>query len=1065
MEIGNPVEPVSEREKIILPENDLYFALDKADTVLSKSYLNAIGKTEVEPLSEEFIKNFDSSVLNKTVRFYEIAQVVLEPSENTRDKLVSVFNAVGSSKAGVLILIQGKKERVSIKMGIKSPDEASVGKCSAILQNSLMGNFPGTKILPVRADGLNTALSETFVSGKCSVVSVTDVAGLRSNQESRERLFMQGIEKVVDAMRGRDYSILMIADPVTQDDLATSRHALENLYSELVPFAESQITLGSNEAISIGKSVSHSVTETISHSVGTSITHTTGKSTSTSHSESTSENYNPGAMTTSIGAGIGLLCGGPAGAIIGGMIGSLGGVFSSSSNSGTTTTNTYNTSFSDGQQEIKSKAEAKGDSNSKSEQISSGESRSLQIKFENHSIKELLKKIDKTLERYDVCADIGMWNSAVYVISENPTDAEMAANVYHSVVRGKNSSLETGWVALWNENVTHGALEYLKRMRHPLVNISGMTITPGTLVSSSELSIAAGLPNRSLPGLPVLECARFGRSVSSYDADYCMSDEAYSVNLGRIWNMNQEENLPVQLNPNNLTAHTFITGSTGSGKSNTIYRILSELRSKGIKFLVIEPAKGEYKDIFGSDPNVAVFGTNPNLSPILRINPFSFPERVHILEHLDRLVEIFNVCWPMYAAMPAVLKDAIEKAYEECGWDLTKSVNRYSNQLYPTFADVAKCIKTIIDSSEYDSENKGAYKGSLLTRLKSLTNGINSLVFSSDELTAKELFDKHVIVDLSRVGSSETKSLAMGILVLKLQEYRMTSGLINASLRHVTVLEEAHNLLRRCSGGDTGNGESGGGTSLLAKSVEMLSNAIAEMRTYGEGFIIADQAPGLLDMSVIRNTNTKIVMRLPDKGDRELVGRAMHLDDHQITELARLPRGVAAIYQNEWVETVLAKIPLHSPNVYKYRYNPSEQEELQHDNDMQTLLSAITYGNGIEQMVEALGRNAIELIVKMQWSTKVKVLILSYIKDKTQDKLDIYGQIAFELFNIEEVLLKADNSSLEVWKDDVMKMLVPSIASFDEQEKQMLLIILGHEIAKRYKTFEQTYNYLCESIS
>ena len=69
----------------------------------------------------------------------------------------------------------------------------------------------------------------------------------------------------------------------------------------------------------------------------------------------------------------------------------------------------------------------------------------------------------------------------------------------------------------------------------------------------------------------------------------------------------------------------------------------------------------------------------------------------------------------------------------------------------------------------------------------------------------------------------------------------------------------------------------------------MLANAIAEMRTYGEGFIIADQAPGLMDMSVIRNTNTKIIMRLPDYYDRELVGKAANLDEDQITELAKLP--------------------------------------------------------------------------------------------------------------------------------------------------------------------------------
>ena len=152
----------------------------------------------------------------------------------------------------------------------------------------------------------------------------------------------------------------------------------------------------------------------------------------------------------------------------------------------------------------------------------------------------------------------------------------------------------------------------------------------------------------------------------------------------------------------------------------------------------------------------------------------------------------------------------------------------------------------------------------------------------------------------------------------------MTKGGMNAELKHVTVLEEAHNLLKRTSteqSQDSGN--------LLGKSVEMLANSIAEMRTYGEGFVIADQAPGLLDMAAIRNTNTKIVMRLPDQGDRELVGKAMHLSDDQIAELAKLPRGVAAVYQNEWVESVLCQVERYDDDVKRACRQKSQSEGMQ----------------------------------------------------------------------------------------------------------------------------------------
>lgn len=299
----------------------------------------------------------------------------------------------------------------------------------------------------------------------------------------------------------------------------------------------------------------------------------------------------------------------------------------------------------------------------------------------------------------------------------------------------------------------------------------------------------------------------------------------------------------------------------------------------------------------------------------------------------------------MYAAMPAVLKKAVEKSYIDCGWDLIKSVNEFGG-IYPTFADVADNIKEIIDSSEYDNENKGAYKGSLLTRIESLTNGINGLIFSQEELSNQHLFDSNVIVDLSRVGSSETKSLIMGILVLKLQEYRMSQADMNSSLRHLTVLEEAHNLLKRISTEQVSES-----SNLIGKSVEMLANSIAEMRTYGEGFIIADQAPGLLDLSVIQNTNTKIIMRLPDWSDRDLVGKSANLNDDQILELARLPKGVAAVYQNEWIQPVLCKVDKFDDGDKVYQHRAELEIESSSSADLYLMISKFLTGNQtIEQI-------------------------------------------------------------------------------------------------------------------
>ncbi len=668
-----------------------------------------------------------------------------------------------------------------------------------------------------------------------------------------------------------------------------------------------------------------------------------------------------------------------------------------------------------------------------------GKSEGITQSFTNYNIKHALEKLEMQMKRLDTSSALGFWDFGAYVISKDETITNNVAHSYLALTQGEESYMSQSAINFWRGNLANDNSEskaakeicsYLQQLRHPIFGLDEKIIeqypdflvyptvvTATTGLSGKELAYSLNFPRKSISGLPVIECAEFGRNISTFDSK---SDDN-TIKIGKIFHMHHEETANVNLSINSLASHTFVAGSTGSGKTNTILQILDKCSEEDKKFLVIEPAKGEYKDVLGNNNDVHVYGTNQKLSDLLRINPFSFPSEIHVLEHLDRLVEIFNVCWPMYAAMPAVLKEAVEKSYEDCGWNLTESTNKYGDNLYPTFTDVTRNIRTIIDSSEYDAENKGAYKGSLITRLKSLTNGINGLIFTTDELGNEKLFDENVIVDLSRVGSSETKSLIMGMLVLKLQEYRITKVATNANLKHITVLEEAHNLLKRT---DTTQLQESG--NLVGKSVEMLTNAIAEMRTYGEGFIIADQAPALLDMAVIRNTNTKIIHRLPDLGDRELVGKAANLNDRQIEELAKLPLGVAAIYQNEWIESVLCKVSHYTDNNTPFKYTPAQSEKAE-----ATLKDRITFTKYLCQCAndsEKIKEIANKAKQEYKFSGSLYVAIIQYLE--SSDKKPNYDKLSFIVSSLfpefsktlkDSALKNPDNAS--IWRNDLQEQI------------------------------------------
>lgn len=897
---------------------DLYSAFENADFIVRKRFRSDLDKYPICDLPEWISKIIPGTEcgdndsiprqyeLGENIQFVKVEKLVYDKDENTTDKLTTVYHTMSSfANTSVIMVLHSDGTSVDIYLGIAERmladgpiDINSRGNKLQTLKTAFEANFPGSSVVelingrPINKKEIIDVLYQDVQSVSC----VTGIGSLRSKEAGENEKFVQGLEKLVDSMRGNRFAAVFIADCKSISEIEELCAKYEDIYSQLSPFAQSQQTIGTSETDTnsfidgVTDTTNESVSDTLSHS------HTVGKSSSDT-------------------AGGSVTAGGKAGV-----------PFVAEGSVSVTANYSHTWGRNESDTENKAKTKTTGTSKSLTKQNSVAKSIAtsdgLQISFQNRAVKTLMDRIDEQIKHLRACEAYGVFDFGCYFLAEESSISLAAASVYDSLMRGEESGTEVSSVNTWIDDNASKALEYLKRFYHPLVAIPNLSkpeldekgdatglygilpVTPSTIISGKEIALHMGLPMKSVPGIPVTECAEFGRNVISRDTSI-----NGNIRLGCIYHMQKEEAAQVKLNAKSLTAHTFITGSTGSGKSNTVYTLLDELCFKNepkARFLVIEPAKGEYKQVFGGRPDVSVYGTNFKMANLLRLNPFSFPDEIHVLEHIDRLIEIFNACWPMYAAMPAVLKDAIEEAYKSCGWSLTHSV--CDPVRYPTFETLLKKLPEIMDSSAYSKDTKGDYTGALVTRVKSLTNGINGQIFcSGEELSCEKLFGRNVIVDLSRVGSMETKSLLMGILMIKLQEYRMAeadrNGKTNSDLCHVTVLEEAHNLLRR-----TSSEQSQDSSNLQGKSVEMLANAIAEMRTYGEGFIIADQAPGLLDMAVIRNTNTKIIMRLPDESDRILVGKAAGLTDEQIIELSKLDCGVAAVFQNHWLEAVLCKV-------------------------------------------------------------------------------------------------------------------------------------------------------------
>lgn len=508
----------------------------------------------------------------------------------------------------------------------------------------------------------------------------------------------------------------------------------------------------------------------------------------------------------------------------------------------------------------------------------------------------------------------------------------------------------------------------------------------------------------------------------------------------------------VNLDLDTFSSHCFITGSTGSGKSNTTYELLEQFLKNKIPFLVIDPAKSEYRKAFAGVEGIQIFTTNPHYNQLLRLNPFQFQPVIHILEHLDRLIEIFNCCWNMTAPMPAILKNAIEQCYVSKGWDLANSISLLSKPVYPTFQDLLKILPKVISQSGYSVQAQSDYRGILVSQIESLTNGIFSQILCDESSLSDEvLFDTNTIIDLSRMGSMENKALLMGLLVIRLTEYRIAkSEDTNHKLQHITVLEEAHNLLKRIGPNSL---------RLEAKAVKMICNCIAEMSTFGEGFIIVDQSPGDVDITAIKNTNTKIVMKLPDKDDAETIGAIFGLNKYQISEIPRLPTGVAIVMQSNWLYPILTLVNKYSGN-YERDSTPISNEDIIKIRSIfvQHLLQSAYEKNNTQSCIDKISAALTSLKVSEEKKSEYASCFLEQINSIKDWKPSAIGKYFLDLLkcdNLVSYCVSSFNPDVETNKKDHLeffkqkfKELIPHYCIISDDLKWDLALVLmqGYEL-------------------
>ncbi len=907
---SNPFMKEKQKEKIQVSLDAL------GDRIFNNNHI----QLENAQWSEKFEINNDNS------RFFRITELSAQEQFSLRQDLENVIACMADSNYTWVYYLSGTETAIEIYIGIVLLGKGDVFNQAKLLESQLLGNVSGIVIhedevsLQKLQDKILKPLQEAQHFGL-----LTGIPSLTLDQQaqSKGQSISQGIDRLARSLTGKSWQMLIVAQPTEVSEINEKIDQLLEFSSSIYPAIKQSVQAGVNTGKSITEGTNSSKSHGLTEQTGKnkSVTEQTGTNDSSAiqKGDNSSKATQKGKSTSKADAN------------------------STSNSSGKGTSDTRTTSDSSNETDTKgtsnSKTDTKGTSKSKSDTQGTSDSKSVTQNDSNgvststatsegesstHSTEYLDKKIeriekyisDKQIPRFELGRSKGLFKTAVYLSSPTKTVYDSLVLAVTAIFQGNQSlfsPLHVQKLEMKNKNIHQLFKIHWQKSAQP---IDAMLVhsTPtrenqsalATYLNASELSILAGLPSREVCGI------RLRKNVDFAVNPMQPKEQENSFELGTIiQNGLKLDHAKVFLDKALLNQHIFISGVTGAGKTTTCQQILL---NSGLPFLVIEPAKTEYRGLYELDNTIQFYTLgNEQISPF-RFNPFELLPNEQLAGHIDTLKATFAAVFPMEASMPYLIEEAIVLSYESKGWDIHTSKNflfeapfNCNGQAFPIMSEMLEQLKAVIESKGFGADLQQKYEGSLISRLDNLTVGSKGRMLNTRvSIDVSALLDQKVVIELDELKDEQDKALMMGLLIGRVAEAVKQRHKVNSNFRHLTLIEEAHRLLEKSQGFEEGAKKLG---------VSLFANLLAEVRKYGEGLIIADQIPNKLAPEVLKNTNTKIIHRLFAADDRQVIGETVGLTEEQIKFLPMLKAGEAIVYSAGWHEAVRTQVgQLHNTN-------------------------------------------------------------------------------------------------------------------------------------------------------
>lgn len=834
----------------------------------------------------EAIRQFLKSIYLFKITEVSVADDRLEDtiSRSLFKRHQSLVTAAYQSDLTLVTVIVGQGGGVvNLYLGVSGGEKAK-----EIFEHQLQGIYPG-KGIDLQQETGNDGVLQKALSDKIFGGIITGIPPVRL--ENERQTF--DLTSVVRSMHGQPFVLMTVARPVSKGKAAEQ-------IMEIMRIKDTCHTLVNRTIIQSQSSENHgdtgrSLAESMGGGDNTGITKGGNVSTAGTAGVNLS-----GSVSVSVGVSVPFVA-------ITTFTGTIGGTLSGALTLGC------------------SKSKTEGDSTNKSTTTTGSESlgwskstgQSLQLEQQNSLAMELEIISDKLIKRLRIGLNSGIWE----VFLTYATLSKVSSSILSGALCGELLKADPDSLPL--KNLAHalpspGALFLPTRVGSGNLLIGNPLVSH---VSSEEAAMLLSPPLNSVPGFDV----RVKPALSLTDGG---ANEGQSI--GAISEHGRQiEGSRFVISAHDIQKHIFVAGITGSGKTTTVKQLLG---STDVPFLVLESAKREYRrlladDRFKSEVRVYTVGDS-NIAPF-RHNPFVVLPGVSALTHIDHLKSIFNASFSLYGPMPYLLEQCLHNVYRKKGWNLTTGKHhavsiesikdcRDHGFIYPTIRDLITEVNRVVDSAGYVGELRDNIRSAIVARMESLAVGAKGFIFNThDCVDIGDLLNQRIIFELESLADDDDKAFFVGLILTLISEYRQevarnVSNKQSEGLQHILVIEEAHRLLKHInterSSEMLGNPK--------GKAVETFCNIIAEMRSFGQGVVVAEQIPTKIAPDVIKNTNTKIIHRLVSSDDQKVIGASLGLPDTDCQYLNQLSTGFALVHKEGMarpIEVVIHNTLLNQP--------------------------------------------------------------------------------------------------------------------------------------------------------